>query len=92
MSTPERLHVLIYEYVENAVDKRAPYRAGHLELIAREKEAGRIVLAGALGDPPHGAHIVFRGEAADAERFAEADPYVLNGIVTARRVEPWTVV
>jgi len=92
MSTPERLHVLIYEYVENAVEKRAPYRADHLELVAAEKQAGRIVMAGAVGDPPHGAHIVFRGEAADAERFAAADPYVLNGIVTGRRIEPWMVV
>ena len=91
MSTPERLHVLIYEYVENAVERRGPYRAEHLELIAAGKAAGRIVMAGALGDPPHGAHIVFRA-AEDAERFAEADPYVVNGVVTARRVEPWTVV
>ena len=92
MSTPERLHVLIYEYVEDVVEKRAPFRADHLELVAREKEAGRIVLAGAVGDPPHGAHIVFRGDAEAAERFAAADPYVANGIVTSRRVEPWMVV
>ena len=91
MGSPEGLHVLISEYVENAVAKRAPYRVDHLERIAEAKAAGRIVMAGALGDPPHGAHIVFR-DAAEAERFAAEDPYVLNGIVTGRRVEPWTVV
>jgi uncharacterized protein YciI len=48
-------------------------------------------MGGAVGDPPHSAWIVFR-DPADAERFAEADPYVEAGLVTARRVEVWTVV
>ena len=50
-------------------------------------------MGGAVGDPPHGALIVFDVDsAAEVEEFAAADPYVLNGLVTARRVEPWAVV
>ena len=30
--------------------------------------------------------------AAIVEQFAENDPYVLEGLVTARRIEPWAVV
>jgi uncharacterized protein YciI len=88
---PERLHVLIYDYVADIVERRAEHREAHLAAIARGKDEGRIVMAGAVGDPPHGALIVFR-DAADAERFAAADPYVAAGLVTDRRVEPWTVV
>jgi uncharacterized protein YciI len=49
------------------------------------------VQAGPLGDPPHGAAIVF-DDPATAEAFAQADPYVTNGLVTSWRVEPWTLV
>jgi uncharacterized protein YciI len=35
--------------------------------------------------------LVFRSAAA-ASAFAEADPYVVNGLVTSWRVRQWTVV
>ena len=84
---------LFYDYVDNVVEMRAPHRPAHLDLYRRWREAGRLVMGGALGDPPRGALIVFDVDGADAvEEFAAADPYVRNGIVTARRVEPWKVV
>jgi uncharacterized protein YciI len=37
--------------------------------------------------------LLFEGETpAVAESFAQADPYVLNGLVTKWRVRPWTTV
>jgi uncharacterized protein YciI len=89
-----RRHVLIYEYVtENVLERRAPYREGHIGLIREWLADGRILLGGAIGDPPHGAHIVFASDSpADAEAFAAVDPYVSSGLVTAWRVEPWNVV
>jgi uncharacterized protein YciI len=86
---PEKLHILFYEYVEDIVERRAPHREAHLALIARWKEDGRLVMAGPVGDPPHGAVIVFRD---GAESFPAEDPYVAAELVTAWRVEPWTVV
>ena len=84
---------LLYDYVDNAVEKRAPHRPAHLELYRRWREEGKLVMGGALGDPPHSALIVFDVDSADAvDEFAEADPYVQNGVVTARRIEPWAVV
>jgi uncharacterized protein YciI len=84
---------LFYDYVPNIVERRAPYRPAHLELYRRWRDDGRLVMGGAVGDPPHGALIVFDVEsAAEVERFAESDPYVQYGLVTARRVEPWAVV
>ena len=84
---------LFYDYVENIVERRAPHRPAHLELYRRWRGEGRLVMGGAIGDPPHGALIVFDVDsAAEVEEFAAADPYVLNGLVTARRIEPWAVV
>jgi uncharacterized protein YciI len=86
-------HILFYDYVEDVAERRGPYREAHLARIGAEREAGRVVMAGALGDPPHGAAIVFAGcEPEVIEAFAAADPYVEAGLVTARRIERWTVV
>ncbi|HVL96195.1 MAG TPA: YciI family protein [Solirubrobacteraceae bacterium] len=91
--TLTRRHVLLYDYVEDVVARREPHRPAHLELLAEFKADGRILDGGAVGDPPHGALIVFASDSpADAESFASRDPYVANGIVTRWRVEPWNVV
>jgi uncharacterized protein YciI len=90
----EKLHLLHYEYVEGVLDKRAPHRDAHLAHIASWKESGRLLMAGAAGDPPHGALFVFSAatDLPDVETFASDDPYVHAGLVTGRRVEPWVVV
>ncbi len=85
--------ILFYDYVENMLERRVPHREAHMAAIKAEREAGRIVMAGPLGDPPHGAAIVFRGVEPEAiEQFVVADPYVRAGLVTAWRVELWQVV
>ena len=90
----EKLHLLHYEYVENMLDKRTPHREAHLAHIADWKESDRLLMAGAVGDPPIGGLFVFSAETelSAIETFASDDPYVHAGLVTARRVEPWTVV
>jgi uncharacterized protein len=86
-------HILFYEYVEDMLERRVPYREAHLARIYDERDAGRVVMAGALGDPPHGGAIVFRGADPEAiEAFVRADPYVQAGLVTAWRVERWNLV
>ncbi len=86
-------HLLLYDYVENMAELRAPYRDAHLERIAAERDAGRITIAGALGDPPTGAAIVFKGATDEQiEEFVRGDPYVQAGLVTAWRIQPWNLV
>ncbi len=85
-------YLLLYDYVENAVERRAPYREEHIRLAREAHERGELVMAGAFADPVDGAAFVFRADdAAIAEGFVRSDPYVANGIVTAWRVRPWTV-
>jgi uncharacterized protein YciI len=88
---PERLQILRYEYVDDIEERRGEYREAHLAAIQSYAGDGRIVIAGAVGDPVRSGLLVFR-EAADAEAFAESDPYVKAGLVVRRTVEPWNVV
>ena len=85
-------HLLLYDYVEDVLERRGPYREEHLALLRRAREEGAVVAAGALGDPPTGAAIVVRGGAARAEALAAEDPYVRAGLVRSWRVVPWNVV
>jgi uncharacterized protein len=84
--------ILFYDYVPDIVERRAPHREAHLAAIGAWVADGRVVMGGAVGDPPTGAAIVFTGVGPDeVEAFADADPYVLNGLVTGRRIVPWAV-
>ena len=83
-------HILFYEYVEDVLERRAPYREAHLERIRARDD---IVMAGALGDPPHAAAIIFKGtDPEQIEEFARSDPYVEGGLVVESRVEAYKVV
>jgi uncharacterized protein len=85
--------ILFYDLVDDYVERRAQFRAEHLELGRQAQERGELVLAGALAEPADGAVLVFRGESPDAAvAFAKADPYVRNGLVKAWRVRKWTTV
>jgi len=84
---------LVYDVVANFVERRLPFREAHLQLVRDANARGILLLAGALGDPPDGALLVFRADSPSvAEEFARADPYVTEGLVSAWRVRPWTVV
>lgn len=91
--SPRRLWALTYDYVPDILERRAPHREAHLAHVGTWHDRGELVIAGALGDPPRGALFAFDVEdSARIDEFAAADPYVEAGLVTGRRVEPWTVV
>jgi uncharacterized protein len=85
--------LLIYDYVPDVLERRAPHREAHLARTAEWIAQGGLLMAGALGDPPTGAAFVF-GDVPEDEivRFADGDPYLAAGLVTGRRIVPWTVV
>jgi hypothetical protein len=85
--------ILFYDYVDNVVERRAPFREEHLKLAQEARARGELLLAGAYADPVDGAALVFQADSQKVvEAFATRDPYVRNGIVTSWRVRPWTVV
>ncbi len=86
-------YALFYTVADDYLTRRAAFREHHLRLARDAHERGELVLAGALGDPPDGALLVFRAaDPAIVEAFATQDPYVTNGLVTSWEVRPWTVV
>jgi uncharacterized protein len=93
MTDPVLHHALFYDYVEDVLERRGPYREDHLAWARTWKDDGRLVMAGALGKPPHGALFVFLvDDPAHVEEFVAGDPYVTGGIVAGHRVVPWNVV
>ncbi len=85
--------ILFYDYVENVVARRAPYRDPHLALANEWISSGKLVMGGAFDEPVDGAALVFRASsAAEVEEFVARDPYVRNGVVVSWRIRPWTVV
>lgn len=88
-------YLLKYEYVPDVLEKRGPYREGHLGLAKKLVEEGRCLSGGPSGQPgnevPSGAMFVFT-DLESAEFYAKGDPYVQNGIVTSYSIEEWNVV
>jgi uncharacterized protein YciI len=82
--------LLIYDLAPDYLERRAAYRAEHLKLAW---EAKGMLLGGALGEPADRSLLLFEGDSAEeAKRFANADPYVRNGLVKRWEVRPWTTV
>ncbi len=85
--------VLQYDLAPDYLARRGEFRDAHLQLAWAASDRGELLLGGALGEPVEAAMLLFESESpATAEGFARADPYVLNGLVTAWRVLPWTTV
>ena len=86
-------YILFYDVIDDYLEKRAKFREAHLEHGRRAHARGDLMIAGALADPVDGAVLVFRGPSPDAAKaFAEADPYVINGLVKSWRVRKWMTV
>ena len=66
-------YALEYKTVNDFINRRVPFRAEHLRLVHDAHQRGEIAWAGALGDPPDGALLIFHIETASvAEEFATA--------------------
>jgi uncharacterized protein len=98
MSLPKKTFILRYEYIPDVLEKRGPFREGHLALAKAMIEAGDCISGGPtanadnVGDenPPSGALFLFKTEEA-AKQYVSKDPYVSGGIVTKHKIEEWSV-
>jgi uncharacterized protein len=84
--------VLEYSLADDYLDRRAALREEHLDLARAAHERGELLLAGALTDPYDRALLVWTAPREVVERFAEQDPYVVQGLVTGWTVREWNVV
>ena len=83
--------LLSYELAPDYLERRPAVRDAHLGLAWAEVERGELLLGGAVGDPVESALLLFT-DAEAARAFAEADPYVIEGLVLRWRVQPWNTV
>lgn len=87
------MHLLLeYALADDYLERRAALREEHLGLVRAAHERGELVLAGALPDPYDRALLVWTAPREVVERFAAADPYVVQGLVTSWTVREWAVV
>jgi uncharacterized protein len=83
--------LLSYDLSSDYLERRGALREEHLSLAWSAADAGELLLGGAVGDPVESALLLFT-DAVAAARFAEADPYVREGLVERWRVLPWATV
>jgi uncharacterized protein YciI len=88
-------YLLKYDYIPDVLEKRGPYREGHLSLAKKLIAEGSCLSGGPTGDVgmtvPSGALFIFTTSDA-AKLFVEQDPYVSAGIVTGHSIVEWNVV
>jgi uncharacterized protein YciI len=86
-------YLLFYEVGDDYSSRRAPFRDLHLKKAWEASERGELVLGGAFANPVDGALLLFQGDSPEvAQKFAKADPYVVNGAVRRWYVREWTTV
>jgi uncharacterized protein YciI len=93
------LYVILGEDIKDSMPKRLANRPAHLERLHRLKNEGRLLLAGPLPavdseDPGPagftGSIIVAEfSTLADAEAWANDDPYLIGGVYTKVTVKPF---
>ena len=85
--------LLVYDLVDDYLERRTALRADHLALAQAAHGRGELLLAGALADPADQAFLVFQvDDPSQIEKFVEQDPYVQHGLVENWRIRRWTVV
>jgi uncharacterized protein YciI len=85
----ERIWVLEATYAPDGAEARAPFRAEHLERIARLMREGTVIEAGAHLDVSRSI-VMLRVESEEAAlAIARQDPYVREGVWVELRVAPF---
>jgi uncharacterized protein YciI len=93
------LYMILGEDAPGALDQRLAVRPAHLRRIEDLKREGRLILAGPCPaiDSPDPGPAGFTGSLivaefpslADAQAWAEADPYVTAGVFAGITVKPF---
>lgn len=93
------LYAIVGEDAAGSLERRLSARPAHLERLKALQEAGRLVLAGPCPavDSPDPGPAGFSGSLivaefpslADAQAWADADPYVAAGVYARVSVKPF---
>ncbi len=81
-------YVLYYQSAPDVTEKAPIYGAAHRAHWNEFLSNGTLLMIGPFANPLEGAMAIFTTREA-AESFANADPFVLNGVVTGWVVRDW---
>jgi len=88
-------YILQYAYVSGYLEKRKPYRPGHLALLKEYYDQDVIVASGLTGRPtsPYGSMFLFNVTSGEALKklWVNHDPYIANNLVTKWQIFEWTI-
>ena len=86
-------YLMFYDLAPDYLERRPQFREPHLKHAWDAVARGELLLGGAMTDPADFAVLLFEADSPQVvERFAQADPYVRQGLVTGYRIRPWTTV
>jgi uncharacterized protein len=90
MSEEPSHHLVHYGYVEDILERRAPYREEHLARIRAARDAGQIVMVGPLGDPqPDDVGAAGEGEAGSRAGGRPTGAAIVFRGVELEAIENW---
>lgn len=85
-------YALFYQTTEDYLERRKPHRPAHFEYLTPYFDRDQLLLGGAFEDTSDGALLIFRvDDKSEIEKFAQNDPYVVNGVVTGWEIKKWNV-
>jgi len=86
-------HILTYNFVENYLELRTPHRQSHFDYLQPFVASEQLLLGGATSDPADKGILIFDNmPKSEIEAFAQADPYVMHGIVKEYSIQEWNIV
>ncbi len=83
--------VMFYDIAPGGLARAGENYDEHRARLNEFNARGVLLMAGPFGNPPEGAMGVFTSKDA-AEEFIQADPFVINGVVSRWRIVEWNEV
>ncbi|GII23414.1 YciI family protein [Planosporangium mesophilum] len=85
--------LVLYTYVPDMEQRRAPHRQDHLAWIRDLADKGTLLVAGAAQEPVDtGVLVVRAADAHEVRRLLLDDPYALANLITGVVVRPFGLV
>ena len=81
-------YVLYYQTGDDVMTTAPRHVVAHREHWQQYRENGTLLMIGPFADPRDGAMAIFTTREA-AEAFAQADPFVVNGVAKTWTVREW---
>jgi uncharacterized protein len=80
--------LMFYALAPDGLAQVPDHFPAHRQRLEAFRQRGTLLMAGPYGQPPVGALAVFTDDAS-ARGFARDDPFVVHGLVSTCRFEPW---